>query len=85
MARGLGFRGKLCIHPGQLETVNRVFGPDDEELEWARRVLKAYDEGLREGRGAVALDGKMVDMPIVRRAERLLAEAGLRPDSLPPR
>ena len=77
LARTLGFRGKLCIHPGQLETVNRVFAPDDEELRWARRVLAAYEQGLREGRGAVALDGTMVDMPIVRRAERLLAEAEL--------
>jgi citrate lyase beta subunit len=83
LARALGFRGKLCIHPHQLETVSRVFAPDGEELEWARRVLKAYDEGLREGRGAVALDGKMIDMPIVRRAERLLADAGVRPDSSP--
>jgi citrate lyase beta subunit len=81
LARELGFRGKLCIHPGQLETISRVFAPDDRELEWARRVLKAYEEGLREGRGAVALDGKLVDMPIVRRAERLLADAGSRPDS----
>jgi citrate lyase beta subunit len=74
LARSLGFRGKLCIHPAQLETVNRVFAPDDEELAWARRVLAAYEQGLRDGRGAVALDGTMVDMPIVRRAERLLAE-----------
>jgi citrate lyase subunit beta/citryl-CoA lyase len=81
LARSLGFRGKLCIHPGQLETVSRVFAPGEEELEWARRVLEAYEQGLREGRGAVALDGKMVDMPIVRRAERLLAEAGVRADS----
>ena len=71
----LGFRGKLCIHPGQLEAVNRAFDPSDEELEWARRVLDAHERGLREGRGAVAVDGRMVDVPIVRRAERLLAEA----------
>jgi citrate lyase beta subunit len=61
--------------------VRRVFAPAEEELEWARRVLEAYEQGLREGRGAIALDGKMVDVPIVRRAERLLAEAGLRPGS----
>jgi citrate lyase beta subunit len=80
LARMLGFRGKLCIHPDQVETVNGAFAPSEDELEWARRVLKAYAEGLHEGRAAVALDGRMVDMPIVRRAERLLAEAGLRPD-----
>jgi citrate lyase beta subunit len=81
LARSLGLRGKLCIHPNQLETVRRVFAPAEEELEWARRVLDAYEQGLREGRGAIAIDGKMVDMPIVRRAERLLAEAGLHPGS----
>jgi citrate lyase beta subunit len=75
LASSLGFGGKLCIHPGQLEVVNRVFAPSEAELAWARRVLGAYEAGLREGRGAVALDGKMVDMPIVRQAERLLAEA----------
>jgi citrate lyase beta subunit len=75
LASTLGFRGKLCIHPEQLEVVNRVFAPSEAELAWARRVLEAYQQGLREGRGAVALDGKMVDMPIVRQAERLLTEA----------
>jgi citrate lyase beta subunit len=75
VARTLGFRGKLCIHPGQLEVVHRVFAPSEEELEWARRVLEAYEDGLRAGRGAVTLDGKMVDLPIVRQAQRLLAEA----------
>jgi citrate lyase beta subunit len=75
LASTLGFGGKLCIHPGQLEVVNRLFAPSEAELAWARRVLEAYEQGLREGRGAVALDGKMVDMPIVRQAERLLTEA----------
>jgi citrate lyase beta subunit len=75
LASSLGFGGKLCIHPGQLEVVNRVFAPSEAELAWARRVLEAYEQGLSEGRGAVALDGRMVDMPIVRQAERLLAEA----------
>jgi citrate lyase beta subunit len=75
LASTLGFGGKLCIHPGQLEVVNRVFAPSDADVAWARRVLEAYEQGLREGRGAVALDGKMIDMPIVRQAERLLTEA----------
>jgi len=50
--------------------------PSEAEVEWARRVVEAHEEGLREGRGAVALDGRMIDMPIVKQAERLLAEAG---------
>ena len=74
LARSLGFGGKACIHPAQVETVNRVFTPSQAELEWARRVLEAYREALRAGRGAVALDGRMVDMPIVRQAERLLGD-----------
>jgi len=75
LASTLGFGGKLCIHPGQLEVVNRVFAPSEAELELARRVLEAYEQGLHEGRGAVELDGKMIDMPIVRQAERLLGKA----------
>ena len=78
LAHSLGLRGKLCIHPGQLEAVNRVFSPSEDEVEWARRVVDAYEQGVGEGRGAVALDGRMVDLAVVRRAERLLAEAGLR-------
>lgn len=74
LARSLGFGGKLCIHPAQVEPVNRVFTPSEAELEWARRVLEAYREALRDGLGAVALDGKLVDMPIVRQAERLLGD-----------
>ena len=78
LARTLGFGGKLCIHPGQLDVVNDVFAPSDAELEWARRVVDAHAAGLREGRGVVALDGRMIDTPVVRRAERLLALARLR-------
>lgn len=74
LARSLGFGGKLCIHPAQVGPVNRVFTPSEAELEWARRVLEAYREALRDGLGAVALDGKLVDMPIVRQAERLLGD-----------
>jgi citrate lyase beta subunit len=75
LARTLGFRGKLCIHPGQLETVNRVFAPSEAELDWARRVLDAHEAGLREGRGVVALDGRMIDKPVINRAQQLLDEA----------
>jgi citrate lyase subunit beta/citryl-CoA lyase len=54
--------------------VNRAFTPSEPELAWARRVLDAYDAGTAEGRGAVALDGAMIDLPVVERARRLLAE-----------
>jgi citrate lyase beta subunit len=75
LARSLGFGGKLCIHPAQLRVVNHVFGPATEDVAWARRVLDAYDEGLSTGRGVVALDGQMIDLPVVERARRVLAES----------
>jgi citrate lyase subunit beta/citryl-CoA lyase len=75
LARSLGLRGKLCIHPVQVPVVNSVFAPTPSELDWARRVIEAYEEGRREGRGAVALDGSMVDLPVVERARRVLSEA----------
>lgn len=75
LARSLGFRGKLCIHPAQVEIVNRVFSPSAEDVERARRIVEAYERGAAEGRGAVALDGEMVDLPVVERAKGILAEA----------
>lgn len=75
LARSLGFRGKLCIHPDQLEVVHRVFAPLEEEVEQARRVVDAYERGAAEGRGVVALDGEMVDLPVVERARQILAQA----------
>jgi citrate lyase subunit beta/citryl-CoA lyase len=72
LARSLGFRGKACIHPGQIETVNRLFAPSERELEWARGVVEAF-EGQSEG--VLALDGAMVDLPVVERARRVLQEA----------
>jgi citrate lyase beta subunit len=74
LARSLGFRGKACIHPAQIEIVNRVFSPTKEEQERARRVIEAFEHALAEGRGVVALDGKMIDLPVVERARRVLAE-----------
>jgi citrate lyase beta subunit len=75
LARSLGFRGKLCIHPAQVEVVNRVFSPTSDELERARRVVEAYDRGLAGGAGVVRLDDEMVDLPVVERARQVLAEA----------
>lgn len=74
LARSLGFRGKACIHPAQVEIVNRVFSPTEVEVDRARRVVEAYERALAEGHGVVALDGEMVDLPVVERARRVLAE-----------
>jgi citrate lyase beta subunit len=75
LARSLGFGGKVCIHPAQVPVVNRVFTPAAAEIEWARRVIEAYEQAEREGRGVLALDGVMVDLPVVTRARRVLAGA----------
>ena len=78
LARTLGFRGKACIHPSQVPIVNRVFAPTGAEIEWARRVLDAYEAATASGRGAITVDGAMVDVPVVERARRLLAESNRR-------
>jgi citrate lyase beta subunit len=75
LARSLGFRGKACIHPGQVEVVNRVFSPTAEEVARAGRVVEAYERAAEEGRGVVALDGEMIDLPVVERARRILADS----------
>ncbi|HEY1367526.1 MAG TPA: CoA ester lyase [Gaiellaceae bacterium] len=75
LARSLGFRGKACIHPRQVPIVNRVLGPSEAEVEWARGVVAAFEEAETEGRGVLAVNGEMIDLPVVERARRVLAEA----------
>jgi citrate lyase subunit beta/citryl-CoA lyase len=71
-ARRRGFAGKLCIHPRQVQIVNVCFRPSEAEVLWAKRVL----ETVRKAHGAaVALDGKMVDKPVVTKAEQIIAAA----------
>jgi citrate lyase beta subunit len=74
LAHSLGFRGKVCIHPAQVEIVNAVFAPGEDELARALRVVEAYAQGIAEGKGAVALDGEMIDLPVVERARQLIAD-----------
>ncbi len=73
--RDLGYEGKLCVHPRQVALAHRVFTPTPEEIDWSRRVLEAYRAGLRAGRAAIEVDGVMVDGPLVKRAEAVLALA----------
>jgi len=68
-ATRLGFGGKLCIHPCQVEAVNRAFSPSPQELQWARAVVDAVGPTLD---GVVAIDGKMVDRPVILKAQRIL-------------
>ena len=75
LARGLGLRGKACIHPAQVAVVNDQFGPSPDELEWARGALAAAAAGAADGRGAVAFNGAMIDAPMLVRAQRIVEES----------
>lgn len=75
VARQLGYTGKFAIHPAQIDAINAAFSPSPEEVAYARRVLEAWREAEAAGRGSLALDGKMVDVPVVKRAQNLLARA----------
>ena len=75
LARSLGFDGKWCIHPAQIEIVNEVFQPTEEETGWAKKVLKAYEEASAAGRGAITLDGQMIDAASIRMARNTLDQA----------
>jgi citrate lyase subunit beta/citryl-CoA lyase len=75
-ARQLGYSGKLLIHPAQIEPVHRAFAPSEEEVAYARRVLAAFAAAEARGDGVIALDGQMIDAPVVARARELLALAG---------
>ena len=72
LARSLGFDGKWCIHPGQVETVNGVFSPTERELEWAKKVVSAYEEANVTGSGSISVDGQMVDAASIRMARNTL-------------
>ena len=72
----LGYEGKWCIHPTQIEIANRVFSPSEEEIAYARRIMEAMDQAQREGRGAVSLDGRLIDIASIKMAENVLRKAG---------
>ena len=74
-ARALGFTGKAVISPRHVEAVNAAFTPTEREITYAREVLDVIEDGKKRGLGAVSLRGKMIDKPIVDRAERILAVA----------
>jgi citrate lyase subunit beta/citryl-CoA lyase len=75
LGRSLGFRGKACIHPAQVPVVNAAFAPSAHELRRAREVVAAYEQAAAAGKGAVALDGELIDLPVVERARQVLADS----------
>lgn len=74
-ARRRGFAGKLCIHPKQVEACNRGFMPDAEEVAAARKVIAAFADAMASNVAAIRVDGRLVDLPIVRHAEQIVALA----------
>jgi citrate lyase subunit beta/citryl-CoA lyase len=75
LARSLGFTGKGVISPRHVDIVNEVFSPGEKEITYARRVIDAIEGARKQGKGAVSLDGKMIDPPIVERAKTVLQTA----------
>ena len=74
-SRALGYSSTACIHPSQVAVVNEEYGISEAELDRARRLIAAFEQGLVEGQGAVAFEGEMVDLPVAQRARALLARA----------
>ena len=73
--KGMGYQGKLCIHPGQLAVVNQVFTPTDEEIQLAMRYVSAFEEAEASGSASIQVNGYFIDYPIVEKARRVLAIA----------
>ena len=71
-AKQLGFQGKLCIHPNQIEPCHAVFSPTKEEVSYAERVVQAFEEAETKGIAAIQLDGKFIDYPVMERSRRIL-------------
>jgi malyl-CoA/(S)-citramalyl-CoA lyase len=73
-AAALGCEGKWAIHPSQIALANEVFTPTEQEISYARRILEAMEEAAKEGKGAVSLDGRLIDAASIRMAENLVAK-----------
>lgn len=74
-AKSIGMTGRTLIHPALCELTNRIFSVSPAEKDYAQRVVAAYEQGLKESKGAVSLDGKMIDLPVYERARRTLEKA----------
>jgi len=72
LARNLGFRGKFVIHPSQIDIVNKIFRPTEEEVAYAKKVVTVFEEARTKGFASASLDGKMIDIPIAQRAMVIL-------------
>jgi citrate lyase subunit beta/citryl-CoA lyase len=75
MSRAIGFKGRFAIHPAQLDIINGVYSPSEDEMAQAQREIEAFEEAVAMGRGSTSLDGKVIDVPVVKRAHALLDRA----------
>ena len=75
MSRAIGFRGRFAIHPAQLDIINGVYSPSEEDIAQAQREIEAFEEAAAMGRGSTSLDGKVIDVPVVKRAQALIDRA----------
>ena len=75
ISRRMGYTGRFAIHPAQIPMINEAFAPAPDEVAYATRVVDAWDEAEAQGRGSLSLDGRMIDVPVVKRARSLLAIA----------
>lgn len=73
--KGLGYNGKQCIHPDQVAIAQEAFSPSKGEVVWAVRIVIANGKADKQGRGAWTMDGKMIDVPVVRKAKVLVSKA----------
>ncbi|MBK7454693.1 MAG: CoA ester lyase [Anaerolineales bacterium] len=71
----LGFVGKQIIHPAQVEPVQTAFTPSGESVAYAKRIVETFEANQKEGKGAYSLDGKMIDMPLLKNAQKVLERA----------
>lgn len=71
----LGYDGKACIHPNQIDVIHKAFMPSELEIERAQRIVEAYKIAQEEGIGVICLDNRMIDVPVVKRSERILRRA----------
>ncbi|MGI6575196.1 MAG: HpcH/HpaI aldolase/citrate lyase family protein [bacterium] len=78
VGKKLGYTGKAAISPKHVELINKIFLPAEEEIQYALRVMNSVAKAKREGKGAYTLDGKMIDLPIIIRAQKVLERAGLK-------
>lgn len=67
-----GFKGKFAIHPAQVDAINRLYSPSEQDIDYARRVVTAFEEAEQAGRGSTSLEGKVIDVPVVKRARAVL-------------